>query len=350
MKRFFFLAAAATAMLAACNKTEIVPADQPQEISFVAVNKVATKTPVDGTAFRDTDNMAVAAYIVDGAINAGGTNAPANFFDYTLFSKSGELTWSGNPARYWPLNTATINFLAVTEVGGGVDKTKSIDFNDINYASAATVVLDGNDVYNQSDLMFAAGQGTHNQGYAYTAVPMIFKHALSWINFKVATNTPAAGETSGCTITINSITLNNAVYKGTLSLESANAAKISPAPSTGGVAATWEKGAPTAAVKVPNAGGSDAADAVTLTSTPQLFGNGLLVVPDGYADSFTINYTLTQNGGPANTYNYTYTLNEGVKWSMAKKYFYNITITLSEILIAPSVEDWIDDDRTVSIN
>ena len=48
MKRFFFLAVAATAMLAACNKTEIVPTGDAQEISFVAVNKVATKVPVTG--------------------------------------------------------------------------------------------------------------------------------------------------------------------------------------------------------------------------------------------------------------------------------------------------------------
>ena len=267
-----------------------------------------------------------------------------------MFSKSAEHTWSGNPARYWPLNSSTINFLAVTEVGGGVDNTTSIDFNDDNHASAATVVLAGNDVSNQSDLMFAAGQGSHTQGHAYNAVPMIFKHALSWINFKVLTNTPAAGETNGCTITINSITLNKAVYNGTLSLSSTHAATKTPAPSTSAVVATWTTDPATAAVKVPNEGGSAPAPAVTLTSSPQLFGNGLLVVPDGYAESFTINYTLTQNGGPANTYDYTYTLNEGVKWEMAKKYFYNITITLSEILVNPSVQDWMDDDRSVSIN
>ena len=57
MKKFYFLAVAATAMLAACNKTEIVPTGDAQEISFVAVNKVATKVPVDGTTFQNYDNM-----------------------------------------------------------------------------------------------------------------------------------------------------------------------------------------------------------------------------------------------------------------------------------------------------
>ena len=63
MKKFFFLAVAATAMLAACNKTEIVPTSDPQEISFVAVNKVATKAPVDGITFLTGDNMDVVAYL-----------------------------------------------------------------------------------------------------------------------------------------------------------------------------------------------------------------------------------------------------------------------------------------------
>ena len=108
MKKFFLLAVAATAMLAACNKTEIVPTSDPQEISFVAVNKVATKVPVTGNQFLNNDNMAVAAYIVAGT-------TPANFFGYTLFEKeAGATYWTGQPARYWPLTTSTINFLAVT--------------------------------------------------------------------------------------------------------------------------------------------------------------------------------------------------------------------------------------------
>ena len=126
MKRFFFLAVAATCLLASCNKTEIVPTGDLQEISFMAVNKTATKTPVSDNKFLDVDNMAVAAYIVEGATG--------DFFNYTLFEKeTGATYWTGQPARYWPLTTSTINFLAVTESGGGVDNT-SVSFGDSNYA------------------------------------------------------------------------------------------------------------------------------------------------------------------------------------------------------------------------
>lgn len=327
MKRFFFLAVAATALLAACNKTEVVPTGETQEISFVVVNKTATKTPVTGNVFREGDDMAVAAYIVSGSAT------PGNFFSETLFKKdAGETYWTGEPARFWPLTSSTINFLAVTEKGGGVDKTE-VTFDATNYASAATVVLDGNAQLNQNDLMFAAGQGSHTQGGGYSAVSMVFKHALAWINFQVS-----KVDASGYELKVNSITLNNAVYNGTLALTNSqyNAAT---AQTTGSVGAVWTPGAETAALTVPNAAGDAAAAAVTLTTSWQLFGNGLLVVP-GYADSFTINYTLTQADGTANTYDYTYTLPAEGNWEMAKKYFYNISFDLNEIEVDPSVTEW----------
>ena len=345
MKKFFLLAVAATAMLAACNKTEIVPTSDPQEISFVAVNKVATKVPVNGTDFQTTDNMAIAAYIVE------GTTAN-DFFKYTLFTHKENKIWSGVPARYWPLTTSKINFLAVTENGGNIDNNNTtVEFNpDKNYASAAIVTLANNATSNQNDLMFAAGQGTHTQGAAYTAVPMVFKHALAWINFQVATTTPAASGNTGCTITVNSITLNGAVYDGTLTLTN-DQYEYTTANTTEGVIANWNYTTPSTPteVLVPNADGNDKAAAVTLNDKLALFGNGLLVVPDAYATSFTINYTLTQNGGTANTFDYTYTLPEG-KWEMANKYFYNINISLTEIEVTPSVTTWDDQGKPTPIN
>ena len=332
MKRFFFLTVAATAMLAACNKTEIVPTSDPQEISFVAVNKVATKVPVTGNQFLDNDNMAVAAYIVDGT-------TPANFFGYTLFEKeAGATYWTGQPARYWPLTSSTINFLAVTEKGGNVDNT-TVKFDETTPASKAVVTLAGNATNDQNDLMYAAGTGTHSQGDKYDAVSMVFKHALAWINFQIKTSTPGynADEKQGCTIRVNSITLNSAVVDGTLTLENSQC-MTNVANETGKVIATWKTDDPVN-LAVPRADGTTTADGVTLNDKYQLFCNGLLVVPDGYAGSFTINYTLTQSDNTANTYDYTYNLPAG-KWEMAKKYFYNINITLSEIEVDPIITDW----------
>ena len=342
MKKVLCFAAAAMAIFASCQKTEVVYSnDGPQEIALFAVNKTATKTPVDGGSFSSNDNMAVAAYIVEGT-------TPANFFGYTLFENNGT-NWSGTPARYWPLTTSKINFLAVTKTGGGKDNT-TVDFDETAYASKATVKLSNNNDFNQNDLMFAAGTGIHTQGVAYDVVPMVFKHALAWINFQVKTATPSYSSSTnkGCSIKVNSITLHNAAFNGTLTLEN-NQYSSTDENSTSAISASWAS-TENASLAVPKADGQTSADGVVLTSEFQKFGNGLLVIPDHYATSFTINYTLTQSDNTANTFNYTYTLptGEGYSWEMAKKYFYNITISLSEIQISPSVTDWDASHATVN--
>lgn len=342
MKRLLSFAAAATVLFAACQKTEVVYDNpDPQEIALFAVNKVATKAPVSGATFSTGDNMQVAAYLVDGAEAAG------NFFKQTEFRNTSAGIWSGHPARYWPITTSTINFLAVTDTGGGVDNT-TVEFHATNYASSATVTLADNNVSDQNDLMFAAGSATHTEGTPYTAAQMVFKHALAWVNFTVTT------PTTGAEIRVNKITLNNARYNGTLTLTN-NQYNSTTENTTTSVDATWA-GDPTATMVVPSAPvivdgvvtPPAAANAVILTASPQAFGNGLLVIPNASmgtpapkaADSFTINYTLTQADGTFLTYDYTHNFADDTVWEMAHKYTYNVSITLSEIQITPSVTPW----------
>ena len=106
MKKIFFLTAAAATLFAACQKTEVVYNKGPQEIAMFAVNNVATKAPVTDAIFPATDKMQVVAYLAD-----GGT--ADNYFAKTPFAKGAGSTWVGNPARYWPVTDATLNFLAV---------------------------------------------------------------------------------------------------------------------------------------------------------------------------------------------------------------------------------------------
>ncbi|MBR4298172.1 MAG: fimbrillin family protein [Bacteroidales bacterium] len=332
MKRFFFLAVAATCLLASCNKTEIVPTGELQEISFVAVNKVATKAPVDDATFLTGDDMDVAAYLAAGDGATAGT-----FFTETKFTyASATETWTGK--RYWPLSDATINFLAVTNIGGGVTGHVENTFNAGNPASEVVSVLTGNNDASQTDLMFAAGQGTHVQGAAYTNVGMVFKHALSWVNFQVKTGNGLTD--ADPKIVINSITLNNAAVNGTLTVTNANYAATSNTCVTNNLTTDWSS-VSYSNMKLIETGivTDDATDALLLTDEFAEFGgNGILVVPSDQT-SFTINYTVTQPDGTPNTFNYTYNL-AGNKWDMAQKYVYHITMTLSEIQIEPSITSW----------
>lgn len=332
MKRFFFLAVAATAMLAACNKTEIVPISDPQEISFVAVNKVTTKAPVDGTTFLTGDNMDVVAYLAAGDGATAGT-----YFTETLFTNvPGTNTWAGK--RYWPLSDATINFLAVTNTGGEVSGHVQNTFDSATPASKVESVLTRNDDATQTDLMFAAGQGTHQQGGAYTTVGMVFKHALSWINFKVRTGNGLTD--ADPKIAINSITLNNVPVNGTLTVTNGNYATTGAECVTANLGATWSF-TDRVNMKLIESGivtDSHRDDLLLTDAYKEFGGNGVLVIPSDQT-SFTINYTITQPDGTPNTFNYTYKL-AGNQWEMAKKYVYHITMTLTEILIEPSVASW----------
>ena len=334
MKKIFFLAVVATAMLAACNKTEVVPTGDAQEISFVAVNKVATKAPVDGSTFLTGDNMDVVAFLAAGDGATAGT-----YFKETLFTNvSGTTTWAGQ--RYWPLSDATINFLAVTNTGGGVASHVENTFDSTIPASKVESVLTKNNEPTQTDLMFAAGQGTHQQGAAYTNVGMVFKHALSWINFKVRTGNGLTN--TDPKIAINSITLNNVPVNGTLTVTNANYATTGAECVTANLGATWSfTDTDRANMKLIESGivTDETANDLPLTNAYNEFGgNGVLVIPSDQT-SFTINYTITQPDDISNTFNYTYNLADN-EWDMAKKYVYHITMTLTEILIEPSVASW----------
>lgn len=327
MKRFFFLTVAATALFAACNKTEVVYNNDPQEIAFNAVNKTAVKAPVDGVAFPTDDNMQVAAYLAQGDAGAGQITS-GNYFAATLFDYAGEF-WKGS--RYWPLSESIINFLAISQPDPA--SPVATEFNSTTPAAKAIVTLADNSTA-QYDLMYAAGQG-HCKPGDYPDVDMVFKHALSWIYFTVKTNVTGTGK-----ITVNSITLNDAVYNGVLTLTN-NCYNVTSSytSAAANVDADWT----TVGTKqnVPVVSG-----AVTCGTSALDFGNGLLVLP-GNQTSFTINYTITHETGVANTLTYTYTL--GGEWAMAKKYIYNITLNLNEILIDPVVADWADVPSDVTI-
>lgn len=328
MKKFIFLAAAATMLFAACNKTEVVYSGEPQEIAMYAVSKVATKAPVAGTTFNTEDNMRVSAYLAAAPGNA--TNV-GEYFSNIKFTDTGDY-WTGG--QYWPLFKSTINFMAVTETGGKVDNT-TVAFTS---TQNATATLAANNAFAQNDLMYAIGQGSTDGTGNYNAVPMKFHHALSWVNFAFKSNLDGV-------ITVKSVEL-TAKYNGVLNLTfteyNSTTALTAEKP-----VAEW----PTAdldenkAQLVPNADHNAQMEAVTLSSAASYapYGGGLMVVPGDFADrKFVIAYDVKSVDAEGNLVNkgFTYTYPVTQEWEMAKKYTYNINITLNEIEIDPTVEAW----------
>ncbi len=347
MKKFLFFAASAIALFASCQKTEINYQNGPQEIALFAVNKTVTKAPVEGNVFLNADNMDVVAYISEGDGVATGGSV---FFDETAFIYSGDGTtkkWTGG--RYWPMSDATLNFLAVTNTGGGVAGKVANAFTVSTSAQSVVSTLTANNVTDQTDLMFAAAQGSHVAGGAYTDVQMTFKHALAWVNFEVATgnfktvdgvNTVTDADPK---ITVNSITLNDARVNGVLTVDNPNFAATDASPVTENLDANWSAVATgeTADMKLVKSKITTTDEVESYLLTPEYTnfgGNGILVVPSA-AKSFTINYTVRQLDGTENTFNYTHDFT-AVSWAMSTKYTYQVKLTLTEITITPLVDPW----------
>lgn len=340
MKKLFILAVAAIAF-ASCSNDEVISQNdsltgsQQKEIGFFAVTQPTTKAAVDGTTFPNVLNMEVTAYQVEATGGSAGVYFDATTFKYQYAGGHFDNTtnpsyWAGDPARYWPLTPAYINFLAITNANA--DNATGVTWG-TNKADQVTIVMSDNSSA-QRDLMYARGDGAVTQSGNVltfpTNVPMAFKHAQAWIDFKVKANSSV--ETA---ITINSITLNGAKYNGTYTVTHTNYnAKTSQS-----VSGAWSALGAAKNIAVPGW------SATALTTSFATVGNGLMIVPDDDAEgadfaSFTIEYEYDSK-----TYTYTYTPTTR-NVDQAKHYIYEITFKLHEIYVAPTVEDWTDQSTT----
>ena len=315
MKKVLFFTVFAILGLASCSKSEIEYDNQPQEISLFAVNKVATKAPVEGNAFLDEYNMMVAAYLA-----AGDGVTPANYFNATQFSKNGSY-WTGG--KYWPISAATLNFLAVAPEVSGVVVTSSA-----STAAKSVTTVSGNETWaTQYDVMYATARASKNAATPPTDVDMTFKHAYSLIdfNFKKASLTPSP------TITINSITIYGVACDGILTVNVANSTDATgTAPEATHV---WSSYTPVENIAVPR----EPSTTFTLTTTNQRYYKGIMLIPNAFMNKFVINYTID-----GQTFDYTY-VPASSTWAAGTKYIYNITMTPSLIQVDPTVTVWGND-------
>ena len=328
MKKNLLLIPVAALAFAACSneKTEYVGDSpiQPQEIAFSPLTTPTTRAEVEGTTFPTGQDMYVAAY---------DATKGADFFAQTTFDEDGVTgKWKASPAKYWPLDDATINFLAYTGVPSGSY------FNATHPAQDLTITLAANHE-NQYDLMYACGRGTRARGAAASDVAMNFKHAEALIKFTVV-----SAADYGSTLKLTNIVLTGAHYSGTYTITHTGWNDNDNDPAAQNVSGSWSSVSSQQNVtRTPlTADGWDANGTVTTTS--RQVGAGILVVPDendatdDYT-SFTINYTLD-----GNSYSFTYTPAD-LDVHQAKKYTFAITMTLNEIIIVPTVTDYVEENN-----
>ena len=323
MKKSLFFTVFAILGLASCSKSEIEYDNQPQEISLFAVNKVATKAPVEGTIFPEGYKMMVAAYLAAGdGVPTGGRD----YFTATQFSKNGSY-WTGG--KYWPISAATLNFLAVApEVEDVVETTTP----DSPFAAKSVTTVSGNEIWaTQYDVMYATARASKNAATPPADVDMTFNHAYSWIEFTFRKST------SEPNITINNIKLYNVACNGTFTVNVNNYNSADNAYPLTVANHTWS-GYSLTDIVVPTDGST-----FTLSTSAQPYFNGILLIPS-QMNKFVINYTINDQ-----TFDYTY-IPATSDWTAGTKYIYNITMTPSLIQVDPTVTTWDNNETNMELD
>lgn len=329
MKKVFLIAAAVVA-LAACSKNEALPSSSiNNEISF----NVAPRTKAAPETF-DTHNVFAswAYYLPKGSTwdtRATGVT-PQEYIVERTISYQTDGTWKETgKTYYWPKDGGSLTFFAyslnrnnLTLTGGDSEFT----------CSAATGIQGHIDLKANKNTDFmvaeiAKDKKANETAYSFNGVPTLFKHKLS----KVVCKVQKAADYQGVTFELNSIKFlkvsHYATY-GQLPTE-----KITPSGTNDDQVYT------------------SATQEITTTLTPVTTEDVVIYIPQEFTDetskieiTYTITTTVEGSTTPVvQTVVREYPIKDKfAEWEMGKRYIFNLTFSLDEILWAPAVEPWVD--------
>lgn len=368
MKTNQLILAAALVALAACSKANVDSFNtgrlEDDEIGFNVVNQKATKANnaiISGTTYGTDNTFKVWGWQSQaGNFSEFADDAASNFMSNLTISwtkgavpGTHDYAWR-NEAHYyyWPY-TGKISFLAVHPSDVAPSSTGWDDTNDKPKASFADYTISASN--KTVDLMLADNQGERMS----IALPMVFKHALSQIQFRVRTDQDYSNDV---TFTVNSVSLSNIDLSGDLAYANG--------------AFTWSDNAAQteswpyyATAQVVTHAANDAAAALYGAANVMIPQNAYVHVDADPANSIAevpgtqivINYTMEQQGSAAITGEVTVAapwakVKEGATdynpavavaaWEPGKKYNYTLNFKLNEINFNPSVNDWVEVEMT----
>ena len=340
MKKIFF-AIAAVAALASCSKSNVEYVPSGDQITLLPVAKNITKSMITTSEFPTSESFNVWAWY-----NQVEPGTPAAEWDTTTDSpyiSEGEFVfrsagnWGGATAYFWP-KVGSLLFAGYypASVAAKVDYAFDATANEMVFSNIpqGTVASTGT----SEDLMYfnmTASSATNGP------LPVVFKHALSWVTVNLSRPEANAENAEYPKIVVNSVTFTNVNNQGT-----------GVVAGTDGTIDWTVNGAAAPTVVTPEGG-------VVLSTTPAkqaepLFIPQTFVVDDkatadkNEAMELQVNYTIYSSESEFFTETYSKVLagmedtneDELSEWEPSKHYTYNISIGLSEILIAPTVDDW----------
>ena len=262
------------------------------------------------------------------------------------FTKKSNGLWGGVSSYFWP-KAGSLMFVGYypTSAAGNVDYT----FNETeskmtvtDYVAASYVDIHTTTSHTEDFMYFNMTPTSYNsttqseKGISGNNVDVVFKHALSWINVVLVkdVNTPEDAE-----ITVHSVKFTSVLPQG-------DAVVDNTPDGTKDIVWTAE-GTPANVEVCPNDDASTAfvESDVVLTTTDNLLNKQPLFIPQTMAGNLVVKYTIASTDGSKFTETKSINLNGlagNGAWQPGKKYTYTIVIGTSEILIDPTVEDWVN--------
>lgn len=316
---------AVSLLAGACSKTGIAT-DEVQELSLSPEVSQPTKAALIGTSLG-TDNKYV-VYLSASSAEMG------NFFSDQLYSfcedggKWRASSVPGTPAPIlWPFGGGELDFLGIACPWQARDGEDDDDLSFVwdNALPANAVKIEDWDLNEHPyDIMYASKNA---QGYTTNngVVPMVFRHTQALITFTAKCTVPVIdGVEITDAFTIKGITVNGLDHVGTLTVDNSRST----------LTTSWAKteGSTPADMEVSGLG----EDGVVLSGTDYTpCGDGFIIMPQS-AKSITIKYRLRH---AVNDLEYTFDIPRTV-WKAGKKYNYALDISLEEILVTPTVNNW----------
>lgn len=359
MKKILYFAVAAIALMG-CSKTEAVYTPS-AEIGFMPVSKYDTKAAISGTTYTN----ALPFYVYANAKDNGDTKFDSKYFENALFvfektDSPATHIYKGNPAQYWP-NVNPLIFAGFTKSGNIATLVTDDIAGDDVIAPGDDVIAPGDELttltisgYQQPSPTATTGDPAKpmdndfmyffadNSGAGYTSqstyIAPVMKHACSWITIKIK------AESDALLAYWDDLEVTNVKFTGLH--ESGNVVLSKTA------APAWTVTGPQ--------DGNDVAIRTTdleLTTSLQEAANieaNTIVIPQALANTDTdktakvqlsVTYSYTTPAG-ATDFTETKVLDlfyddDKSAWEPGKHYIYNLTVTATEIKIAPTSEDWV---------
>lgn len=351
MKKIIF-ALAAVAALAACSKSE-VEYDAYEEIAFTPVAKNITKSMITGTAFPTTAaSFNVWAWY--NQVSAGKTPAAWNTATDNLYITKGEFVpstttgiWKGSTSYYWP----KVGSLLFAGYYHSDDDDVSYDFdattNQMVFSEIQQRKVLPSSSSHTEDLMYF---NMTSQSYNAGPVPVVFKHALSWVTVNLKNNGYEVNTNGYPKITIHNVDFTNVNPQGTGTVTGTDGtitwvvngtAADTPITVTDVVLTDVDQ-TQQEMLFIPQALTVD--DPITQETEATMSLKVRYTISSSATESFTETLYVPLNGMAGKTPSLSdpsvdtdITINS---WDPAKHYIYNIIMGLEEILIEPTVADW----------